>query len=335
MDERAAYLELHETPIAHRKTNRPVLRFAGTGNLYHSQSGMDRLAPAMQAAECFRKTFPDEVTTYYDRESGQLAQLNGDNWRRRSGYHHDEDLDVDGITVVLRGADLLTPCEFACYLPVTEEVGRMNLPGNTFLSVPLPWVAEDPDRCIERMLDWCRLLAPEQGTFGIGVVASFGTIVRNYGIELWPWISRFSGLDVNTRFCYDRRQPNQALRAVNWLTILDDVWIEKLGGLAHLSASLHPEGSVYRYEGGAILRACTHPQMGDIKHLGVPQAYVQVDRLIRHLRYRGYSATTPMDNLKVPAPLDGNSATLDWVSRFERLETDCPPLLYRSEIDCP
>ena len=322
MDEKNEYFRLHGNAIGHQATNRPVLRFAGTGVLYHSQSGEDRLAPVMQAAEDFRATFPAEVTTFYDRGRGQLSPLKGDHWRTRSGYHRDEGQGVDGITVVLRGEDKLALHDFAAYLPVTPEVGRMNLPGNTFLSVPLPWIAEDPDRCIAKMLEWCRLLAPEQGSFGIGVVAGFGTSVRNYGVELWPWLARFSGLDVNTALRYDRREPHQALRAVNWLTILDDVWVGKLGGLARIEDALHPEGRIYPYEGGVILRACTHPQLGDINVAGAPEAYVRVDRLIRPFRYTGYSAAKPMENLKVPDPLDGHEATLDWVTRFELLDPD-------------
>lgn len=77
--------------------------------------------------------------------------------------------------------------------------------------------------------------------------------------------------------------------------------------MERLSAPSHPEGRGY-------------PQMGDVHLLGVPEAYIQVDRLVRPFRNGGYSAASPTGNLKVPTPPDGNEATLAWVSRFERLD---------------
>lgn len=322
MDDKNEYHRLHDNAVGHRRTNRPVLRFAGTGTFYHTGTQKDRFIRAMEAAEDFRSTFPTEVTIFYDRARGTLSPLSGAKWREKSGFHHDAADGREGFTVALRSDEKLAMTAFAVYLSVTEDPGRIQLPGKTVLNVPLPWIAENPDRCIAKIVDWCALLRPEQGTFGIGAVSGFATSVRNYGAELWPWIARFSGFDVDTALRFDRRDPHQALRAVNWLTIFDDVWVGKLGGHAAIAASLHSEGRIYPYEGGIVVRACTHPQMGDINMAGAPEAYIAVDRLIRPFRYLDYSPAKPMENLKVPDPIDPNEATLDWVTRFERLDPE-------------
>lgn len=320
MDEKNEYFRLHENAIGHRKTNSPVLRFAATGTLYHSDMQEDRFDNALLAVEAFRATFPSQVTTFYDRARGTLSPIRGENWREKSGHYVDASDGREGFTCVLRSSETQATMSIEVYLPVKSEPGRIQLPGNSFFNVPLPWVAESPDRCVAKMVEWCSLLRPEQGSFGIGVVSAFGTSVRSYGLELWPWIARFSGLDVNTALRYDRRDPHQAVRVVNWLSVFDDVWVEKLGGCDAIASALHPEGEIHTYDGGIIVRACTHPQLGDINMAGAPEAYIAVDRLIKPFRYLGYSPAKPMENLKVPDPVDPNEATLDWVTRFERLD---------------
>ncbi|MDD7973736.1 type VI immunity family protein [Roseinatronobacter alkalisoli] len=322
MDEKNEYYQLHGQGIGHRKTNRPILRFAGTGLFYHNGVQGTDFERIIDAAQDFIDTFPGTVTKFADAGRGDYALIKGNNWRDRSGYRPATPVAADGFDLWVFSDENQPVISFSTYLPVNEGPYRVQSPGLVYNAVPLVWIAEDPDRCVAKMARWCALLRPEQGTFGIGTVSSLGTSQRNYGMEYWPWLARYSGLDAVTWMKYDRRNPHQALRAVNWLTILDDVWIDKLGGLERIAGSLHPEGSVYPYDGGAIIRACTHPQMGDVNMTGVPEAYVMVDRLIRPFRYTDYASGAPMDRLKVPEPLDPVETTVNWVRRFERFDPD-------------
>lgn len=322
MDQKTDYAHLQGKGIGQRDTNRAILLFTGTGFFNHNGVQEPDFPRIMEAAQDFIDTFPGLAMRFMDHDRGVIQKIKGTNWCDRSGLLSGDDTTPDKFAFAVFSEGKRPVVRLRGFLPIGERGGRRNSPGVIELGVPLDWIAEDPDRCVAKVAQWCALLRPEQGTVGIETVASFHTSQRNYGVEYWPWLARYSGLDAQTRLKYDRRDPHQALRTVNWLTVLDDVWVGKLGGVETIAAALHPEGSVHPYDGGVVIRACTHPQLGDLKTSGVPEAYVMVDRLIRPFRFNGYAASPPMHRLKVPEALDPAEATEAWVRRFEHRDPE-------------
>ena len=74
--------------------------------------------------------------------------------------------------------------------------------------------------------------------------------------------------------------------------------------------------SLHDYAGGVVIRAGTHPQMGDINMGNIPEAYCAVSDALRPIRFEDYQQN-PMDLIRVPRPLDAYEETMNWLRRFD------------------
>lgn len=319
MDEKNDYEKLDAIPVPHHQTERPVGSFAATGHLMVPQTA-EHFAPAMcDAAAAFIEAMSPSVSLFR-KTNGREIGIKGDNWR---DYYLSldpgkDDLDSFALDVFAKGT--IPVARFDGFGPFgTIQDRATNAPyGIVTFHFRLPRLKQDTEQFIARFASWCGILRPEQGTFGIGLVCKPG-MERKRVVDYWPYLSRFSGLDQWTLMDWSAPEHHAGVRAVNWLTVLDDTWVERLGGLGAIGSGLHPEGRLHRYDGGVIVQACTHPQLGDVNMHGVPEAYAAVDALIAPHRYVDYPDKV-MHLMKVPPPLEPHRATLDWLRRFEPKE---------------
>ena len=68
-----------------------------------------------------------------------------------------------------------------------------------------------------------------------------------------------------------------------------------------------------------LIRAGTHPQMGDVNMGNIPEAYRTVSDALRPIRFEDYQQN-PMDLIRVPRPLDAYEETLNWLHRFDLVD---------------
>lgn len=88
---------------------------------------------------------------------------------------------------------------------------------------------------------------------------------------------------------------HRGLKGVDWLTILSDRWLERLGGLERVKAEMG-ELPVLDYDGGAILRAGSMPQLGDNEHPEANAAladYRRVAAIIEPVRIKDHPGIHP------------------------------------------
>lgn len=129
-------------------------------------------------------------------------------------------------------------------------------------------------------------------------------------------VKRFPGLDYNDSSLWrtrTRKTDGRAIRTTNWLTVLDEGFVAQLDGLKKLTETLGPACPVYTYDGGVVVQAGPHAELGDLNRRNIPEHYRTVARVLKPLRFEAYR----MGMLKVPDPLDAREETLAWIARFD------------------
>lgn len=194
------------------------------------------------------------------------------------------------------------------------------------LGMPAELPALNPDDVVDRVIDWCRQAEPLHGMAGYALVGELG-MHRSYAAEIWPLLSRFSGLDHLGSYTMAARGVKK-IQGVNWLTVLGAPMVDEIGGTERLRGLLddaaeafgvtgqNERPSLLPYDGGVVIRAGRLPQLGDRESDGVPVAYRVVYRALRPWVFVDY-LNKPTRLLKVPADVDAFGATLSWVTRFD------------------
>lgn len=184
-------------------------------------------------------------------------------------------------------------------------------------STPLTWDARTGfRRQIDRMLEAAAMLKPVHGLGGFGLLFDRSGASTSSKARLVPVMHRLAGLHcgLNTSFVVTagmRRPTPDQYFAINWLTVLGDALTAQLpaGALDALPANC----PVHHYDGGVVIQAGPHPQLGGA--VGGPdlEDYRAVEAVLAPLRFEDYRRGI----LPVPWPSDGLSETLRWVRRFD------------------
>jgi hypothetical protein len=167
---------------------------------------------------------------------------------------------------------------------------ELETPGRLFnfsFSVPLAWVAaHKAGAIVDLVVGVCSKLQPEHGYAGLAIIPwvreqyhapSMGTVAA--------FVRRFRGLELDFPYLNARllsRKP--AIRGINWLTVLADPWVEKLGGQAALEAKLGPEIPIHRFATGIVIQAGPRPQFGDVNRAERMPYYQRVSLALKSIR---------------------------------------------------
>lgn len=130
----------------------------------------------------------------------------------------------------------------------------------------------------------------------------------------YPLAMRFQGADLDYRLS---DEEFVFLKTVNWLTIVGDPLLERIGGRAALCASINePEVIVHDAKFGLILQAGERPALGDVNRGEWLPSYRAVYRALAEL----FAPTfTPAFHLTIPGdPHVDEERTEAWYRRFER-----------------
>lgn len=169
-------------------------------------------------------------------------------------------------------------------------------------------------RWLAEILDWCRAARPLHGTAGIGVIShpDYGTALA---AQPWvkPLLERFPGLDYGLPVDV-AAIAHDGLPVVNWLTVLGDPLVARLGGRQALGREIdsRPELALHDYPGGVVVQAGPVPQIGDQTQGMMPRAYGVAGGLLKDVR------TEPFDLLtELRYPEDSEAFSHAWLNRFD------------------
>ncbi|MBA2779747.1 type VI immunity family protein [Billgrantia kenyensis] len=174
------------------------------------------------------------------------------------------------------------------------SLGRLRDDDLSYLycQFPIDFFIEREDKLPEHVQRWCDKLKPDQGYAGFWLGRSYGHERSDEASILeYRFGQRFPGLQINN-FSEHVFNLHQGPKGVDWLTILSDRWLERLGGMERIKEAMG-ELPVLEYDGGAILRAGPMPQLGDSEDPEVNAAladYRRVAAIIEPIRVKDHQA---------------------------------------------
>ena len=137
---------------------------------------------------------------------------------------------------------------------------------------------------------------------------------ENLELEL---AEQFLGFDVGRLFGHD--ELSDGFKSVNWYTILDNSWMDKLRGREMLEQAVEAEAGnglkLLDYANGVILRAGEWPSLGWVERDPLPAAYVAANRILKPARapmLRGLHYGSILGEARFNRPL-----TDSWLRRFD------------------
>ncbi len=172
----------------------------------------------------------------------------------------------------------------------------------SFLSFrfPMLWFRDVRPGFPSYVLECARALAATHGYGGVGVVTAAD---RFLGVPFEPVVAslaeRFPGIEID----YPAKHlvwVRAGIKGVNWLTVVGDEWLAKVGGLEALRTALPPAVVLHPYPGGCMIQAGEVPQTGDRnRRLDAPE-YRRVAAALRAIRITTHSGVHSGEGLDRP-----------------------------------
>jgi Protein of unknown function (DUF3396) len=135
------------------------------------------------------------------------------------------------------------------------------------MTFPVRWAERHSfDEFAKLAVDCCSAIGPTHGYAGLGAVG------HPTGVDevkpLFDLARRFSGLDLDAPPLHAPVLSSaNRIKGVNWLTVVDNTWIDRVGGPQALAERLGREIGWHPFTagaGGAVLQAGPTPRLGDV-----------------------------------------------------------------------
>ena len=197
---------------------------------------------------------------------------------------------------------------------------------NGYLSVTFPWHFMKSQEGIARIHDWliylCKQLEPDSGE--CGYCLALPRSYHEYEPMEYRLAQRYHSLQVNSTVHMQSKDYDDAIRSINWFTVLGTPFIKRLGGeewvTKHLSRCKDIETE--RYANGLIIRLGPYPDLSLLAD-GIPEAYTFLNRFIRPIRVKPSKA----DSFHHYGQGQFNKqSTLEWYSRYDKEPLIVTPL---------
>jgi hypothetical protein len=156
----------------------------------------------------------------------------------------------------------------------------------SYLSVTLPvtWLPERCEELVRLVLRWCERLQPLHGYGGVGIVdAASQGLAALYAKRVYALAKRHQGLEVDYPLQH-ALWTKEAIKGGNWITVLADTFVARLGDADALQHELGKPFRIYEYRGGVIILAGDRPEIGDRnRNLDTP-LYRRLARVLKPIR---------------------------------------------------
>jgi hypothetical protein len=173
--------------------------------------------------------------------------------------------------------------------------------------LPLTYLEDRRHELLELLRSWSERLSPVSGYGGLGILESPDhELAQKYHQYVFMLARRFPGLELD-RPSYHRMSLAAGIKGVNWLTVLGERWLEKLGGLGSLERHLESDAfTLLEFSGGVVIQAGGEPELGDVNRRLKPERYRALGRVTQPLLVR---------ELHGLRGFDAESAR-EWLARF-------------------
>ena len=187
----------------------------------------------------------------------------------------------------------------------------------SFIRATFPVVATGSPESAEQLLDrtrrWAEQLPCLHGYAGLTINQSPDDADRQSNSTMLLQIAeRFAGYEIDD--CGGTALvARNAIKGVNWLTVLARPFVEQLGGVAVLRSLFSPAIRLYELKsGGAIIRAGLEPSQGDSAVGDLLPEYREVARALLPIRLTTHPALGPAEYESF-----GKPGTDQWLRRLD------------------
>ena len=150
------------------------------------------------------------------------------------------------------------------------------------VAFPNEWGLERASELLAFVRDLCSVFPFQSGHAGFSYECSPYSQDRSRTFA-WTMSMRHRGIDIS-RVLHDKDAVgHDAAKGVGWLTMISTAFIEKLGGLPRIRASLSKQVDIIDTIGGVILKAGMAPAMGDVNRRDLLPLYKEVYHVIAPL----------------------------------------------------
>jgi hypothetical protein len=175
---------------------------------------------------------------------------------------------------------------------------------------PVLWFRDKKPGFPSFVLSASELLQPVHGYAGIGLVnAADRFLAAQFDNVVVGLAERFPGLEID----YPAKHLmwlRAGIKGVNWLTVLGDDVIARMGGIDGVRAALPSTATVHTFRGGCLIQAGLIPQIGDRnRQLGVEE-YRTVAVALKPIRITTHSAVHGADGMD-------RARFENWLARFD------------------
>jgi hypothetical protein len=192
--------------------------------------------------------------------------------------------------------------------------------GNSSICVyfPCSFIADKGYQYFRNLIGrWSSMVDAVHGSAGYSVLFEHGAFSGSSGgVATFPALKRFPGLDFSDPNIFQveaARSDGLFIKSINWLTVLCDQIVERLGGKQALETGLGSSCPVFDFKGGVIVQAGDEPQMGDEDRGIVLNDYRRVSNALKPVRFEEYKLAL----IALPDPYDDIEETLEWIRRFD------------------
>lgn len=166
-------------------------------------------------------------------------------------------------------------------------------------------------RLVTVALQWCERLSPVHGYGGPTLIqpASEELATLHEGLVV-KRASRHPGLEVDSPVDH-ALWTRSAVKGGNWLTVLSDEFVDRLGGTQRVAAFLGADFEFHLYPGGLLIQAGASPEIGDRNRQLPAPRLARLARLLKPVRV----ATHP--GIRTSSAGYGREAFEQWLARFD------------------
>jgi len=124
--------------------------------------------------------------------------------------------------------------------------------------------------------------------------------------KIKEWVPRHPGIDIGKPLSTSWYTLD-AIKGVNWLTLLNQDFCKRLGGVESIKTKLGPEAVVHPVQNGILIQAGPKPQMGDVNKGENLPVYRNVAKVVHPVRLKEHR----------PIGWMNEEATMAWFGRFD------------------
>ncbi|MBX8488038.1 type VI immunity family protein [Pseudomonas cichorii] len=188
----------------------------------------------------------------------------------------------------------------------------------SYIKLVMPWNVLLESDGLSRFQEWatylCDQVNAEHGYGGLSSILPYD--YHSYIPTEYQLAQQYSGLEVDSMPHASSIELLEAVKGVNWFTVLGTYFVNRLGGEAVLRQAFSGRGDIeiLTYSNGLIVKAGEYPQLGRLED-GPPPSYVAVNKIIKQIRIQH------PDQLHPYSPY-GNAfeeeSTSRWYARFDQ-----------------